>query len=79
MMAAQIMITLPETLTDMYENGSDDDKRRIQHIIELILCSKFNTPPITLTEAMDRMGQEAAARGLTPEILEKILNSYDDE
>lgn len=33
----------------------------------------------TFTEVLDRIGNAAVARGLTPEILESILNAPDDD
>ncbi len=34
----------------------------------------LNTPPVSLRELMDKIGEEAEAKGLTPEILETLLS-----
>ena len=56
--------------------SSDDDRRKIEWILGLHLERLVASRGQTLREVMDEMGREAAANGMTPEILQSIL---DDE
>lgn len=57
-----------------YEAASAEEKRKLQLLLSLRLREIISGAPMPLTEIMDKMGAEAQARGLTPEILDSILH-----
>jgi hypothetical protein len=55
--------------------AADEDKRRCWSLLlELRLRNLLSPPQRTLVEIMDDVSAQAQANGLTPEILESILN-----
>ena len=56
-----------------YRAASTDDRRKLDLLVSLQL-TKFSSSGDSLEKVMDDMSQEAAAAGLTPEILDSILN-----
>ena len=56
----------------VYRSASDEERRKLDLLVSLQLTglSKSNE---SLETAIDAMSQEAAAAGLTPEILDSIL------
>ena len=76
-MASTIQIPLPEPLAEIYENASIEDKRKAQWLIELVLRDLWADQSESLIEVIDEISQLAAERGITPEILNEILE--DDE
>jgi hypothetical protein len=73
------MATVPLTVyvdaeaAKAYYSASEQDRRAMQYLLGLRLREIVAAPRVSLREAMDAMGREAEARGLTPEILEAIL------
>lgn len=76
----EITIKVPLTIASAY-NQADEEKKQ-----ELVNKITFFLQPITtdkktaiqqLRQTMAEIGQEAQTRGLTPEILEDILNEDD--
>lgn len=59
-----------------YNAATDMERRKIQLLVRVLLQ---NTPPSkkSLQQLMDEMSAEAQAKGLTPEILDELLQ--DDE
>jgi hypothetical protein len=57
-----------------YEGASAEEKRKLQLLLSLRLREIISGPPKPLTEIMDKMGAEAQARGLTPEILDSLMH-----
>ena len=76
-MSATIHIPIPDPLARVYESASEEDKRKAQWLVELVLHNLFLTQTESLNDVVRDISQKAAARGLTPEILEQLLN--DDE
>jgi hypothetical protein len=70
-------IPLEAELVDIYNNASKSDQLKIQMLLRLWIKEIRNPNPPSLREIMEKMGAEAQARGMTPEILEDIL--ADDE
>jgi len=56
-----------------YRAASADDRRKLDLLISLQL-TEFLNPDDSLENVVEDMGQEAAATGLTPDILNSILN-----
>jgi hypothetical protein len=76
----EITIKVPLTIAEAYNQANEQRKQEIINKITFFL------QPITtdkkaaiqqLRQTMAEIGQEAQARGLTPEILEDILNEDD--
>lgn len=74
-MSAEIAsIEVEPDVADAYNSASQEDQKKIQLLMRLWLRELSTQPAITLTEVMDVISDRAQARGLTPEILESILN-----
>ena len=79
-----MMTTVPITLhvdpeaARAYESMTDEERNKIEAVLSLNLRGMLMPTGITLRQAMDELGQEAEANGLTPEILESILRGEDD-
>lgn len=77
------MTTLPLSLpvdadvAKAYAAASAEDQKKIQLLLSLRLQELIASPNIPLQTVMDELSKKAEARGLTPEVLESILN--DDE
>ncbi len=74
MATASISIEVDEATARTYAEASDEDRRKMQLLLRLRLQELTVGKPRPLLEVMDDMGQYAAAQGLTPEILESLLN-----
>ena len=74
MATVPITIEVDEEVARLYAEASAQDRKKIQLLLNLRLMDFLNRPPRPLREIMDEMAAEAAANGLTPEILESILN-----
>jgi hypothetical protein len=68
-----IQIRVSSEIAEMFAAASEQEKRKIEALISLKL-GDLTKPKRSLEEVMDSMGQYAQAQGLTPEILESILN-----
>jgi hypothetical protein len=79
-----MMTTVPITLhlnaeaAKAYESIPAADRKKIEVLLGLRLEELLVPGKLTLREAMDQVGREATANGLTPEILESIRqDEYD--
>jgi hypothetical protein len=68
-------ITIPvDTETaQIYNEASEEEQQKIQLLMKVFL-KDFILPSRSLDEIMDEASDEAERNGLTPEILESILN-----
>lgn len=57
-----------------YNSAPQEDQKKIQLLMGLWLRELSTQPNMSLIEVMDMISDQAQARGLTPEILESILN-----
>jgi hypothetical protein len=77
------MTTVPITLhvdpdaAKAFESASEEERRKINLMLRLRLKELLRPTGMTLQEAMDQLGREAKENGLTPEILESILQHED--
>ncbi len=76
-MATIINVPIPEGLARNYESASEEDKRKAQWLIELVLSDLFGDQAESLRDVVRDISQQAAERGMTPETLEELL--ADDE
>lgn len=74
------MATLPLTIdadadaVRAYMSASPENRKKMQLLMNLRLKEVVAPSTASLREVMDRIGSQAEARGLTPEILESILD-----
>jgi hypothetical protein len=79
------MTTVPITLhvdpeaARAYESMTEEERNKIEALLSLRLRGVRIPTGITLRQAMDELGQEAEANGLTPEILESILRGEEED
>jgi len=72
-----INIPVNEDTARLYNEAPEEERRKIQLLLNLWLGEIAASKQIPLNELMDNISDKAQARGLTPEILDSILN--DDE
>ena len=69
-----ICIEVGDEAAQAYAAASAEQKKKLQLLLKLRLREIMSEPPRPLSEVMDKMGAEAQARGLTPEILDSLLH-----
>ena len=78
------MATVPITIevdaeaAEIYAAASPEEQKKMQILLSMRLRDLTLKPRRSLREVMDEMAAEAAASGLTPEILESILRDEDE-
>ena len=73
MNTAEITIKVDADVADAYRSASEEDRRKMGALASVQL-SKYLRSNESLQEAMAAMSEEAIRNGMTPEILESILN-----
>ncbi|WP_202896004.1 hypothetical protein [Iningainema tapete] len=76
----EITIKVPSEVAESYRNATEEEREQIEARIAVLLKSSMTSrleAIAKLRQTMDEIGTRAVQRGLTPEILESILN--DDE
>jgi hypothetical protein len=68
-----VNIPLDNETAKIYEKAPLADKKKMQLLMSLWL-REYKKPSTTLEKLMDDVSRKAKERGLTPEILEAILN-----
>lgn len=68
-----IHIRVSEEVAEKFAAASEEERRKIEALLSLQL-EDLVAPKRSLSEIMDAVSENAQARGLTPEILESILN-----
>ena len=76
MATAALTIQVSEESARAFAQVSPEDQRKIQLLLDLRLrdLTISPLPRKSLQAVMDEIGKNAAARGLTPAILESLLN-----
>jgi hypothetical protein len=74
MPAETITIPLDPEAAKIYKAAPAEDKKKMQALLSLWLRDLATAEPSTLRETMNDLSRKAQARGLTPEILESLLN-----
>ena len=77
MATVPITIEVDEEIARAYAEASAQDRMKMKILVNLKLRDFITNPPRPLREVMDEMAAEAAANGLTPEILESILRDEE--
>ncbi|MBN3989259.1 MAG: hypothetical protein HWQ36_01555 [Nostoc sp. NMS2] len=74
----EITIKVSSEIAEAYRNASEEEREQLQLKIAAIMQSQFTMSRqkaiVRLRNTMDKISLEAQERGLTPEILESILN-----
>ena len=73
MTVATISIQLDDDAAQIYTEASVENRKKIQLLLSFWL-REFDMPSVPLTDLMDDLSQKAQRRGLTPEILETLLD-----
>ncbi len=79
------MATLPLTIdveaetARAYLEASPEDRKKMQLLLNWRLRELVSSERVPLRVAMEDLGREAEARGLTPEILESLLAEGGDD
>lgn len=73
---ATITIEVSEEAARAFTQVSPEEQRKIQLLLDLRLrdLTAASLPRKSLQAVMDEVGENAAARGLTPIVLESLLN-----
>jgi hypothetical protein len=72
-----ITITVDNDLARIYYNATAEERQKIEAIVRLWLQDLAESNRLPLSDLMDTISDRAQARGLTPEILDTLLD--DDE
>lgn len=67
-----ITIPVPPEVAQAYQQANLQQQRALQTMVKLFLDADFMQK--SLSQVMEEIATKAEARGLTPEILESILN-----
>jgi hypothetical protein len=75
----EIILRVPLDVAQTYRQATEEERGQIAARLSVMLRSRLTREEAIakLNRTMDEISTEAQARGLTPEILESILN--DDE
>jgi hypothetical protein len=73
MATAPITIEVDEESAKAFTQASSEEQRKMQLLLSLRLRELIAKPRKSLKGLMDEIGAEAEARGITPEILDSIL------
>jgi hypothetical protein len=68
-----INIPVDNETAKIYEKAPQADKKKMQILLSIWL-REFEKPSVSLDELMDDVSRKAQERGLTPDILDSILN-----
>jgi hypothetical protein len=74
MSTATISIEVDSETARAFALAPDEEKRKIQILLDLRLRELTTPPGKSLKDIMNEIGANAEARGLTPEILESLLH-----
>jgi hypothetical protein len=69
----EITIRVSPKVAEAYRDSTEDTRQRLDALLELRLRDVLESTE-SVTDLMRVIGRNAQARGITPEILESILN-----
>lgn len=70
----EITIKVSPNVAQAYQKATEHKKSSLSTLISIFLREEINEDADFLGKLMDEISDKAVARGLTPEILETILN-----
>jgi hypothetical protein len=71
---SKISIEVSPEAAEVYQSASPEEQERVRVLVDLLIRKPVNSDIDFLRKLMDEISDEAEARGLTPEILESLLN-----
>jgi hypothetical protein len=71
----KITLSLDTQTARAYSSASPEDKKKIEALLSLWLRSLAAGEYPSFQVVLDKIGQKAEAQGLTPEILESMLDA----
>jgi len=74
MSTATISIEVDSDAAKAFASASEEDRRKLELLLALRLRELTSGPIRPLREIMDEIGAKAQDRGLTPELLDKLLH-----
>ncbi len=74
MTVATVSIQLDNDAAQIYTTASAENRKKLQLLLSFWL-REFDMPSISLADLMDEISEKAQARGLTPELLETLLDA----
>jgi len=75
MTTAPLTLELNVEVVRAYNTASEEEQKKMRLLLSLWLKEFATSPPVSLRALMDDISDKAQARGLTPAILESILNA----
>lgn len=72
-MADHITVSVDSDVADVYRSASDDERRKLDLLVSLRLREATESRT-SLRDIMAEISRDAQRRGLTPEILQSILD-----
>ena len=72
-MAKHITVSVDPDVADVYRSASDDDRRKLDLLVNLRLREATESTS-SLRTLLQEISRDARRRGLTPEILQSILD-----
>lgn len=72
-MTEQITVSVDSNVAHAYRAATDSERRKFDLLVNLRLREAIG-PRKSLTDMMEEIGRNAESRGLTPEILQSILD-----
>jgi hypothetical protein len=69
-----IRIDIDPDLAQVYNSTSADNRRKVQLLVSMLMREIAREEKPSLEQIMDQISDNAQERGLTPEILETLLN-----
>jgi len=72
-----IVLPIDEATAYVYNAASSEEKQKVQRLFRMLLREITLNSTVSMKQVMDDIGRNAEAQGLTPAILEDMLN--DDE
>jgi hypothetical protein len=72
----EIVLKVPLDVAETYRKSTDEEQAQIAARLSVMLRSQLTKEAAIakLNQTMDNISEQAQARGLTPEMLESILN-----
>jgi hypothetical protein len=76
MAIATVSLEVDDNTARAFSAASPEDRRKLEILLSLHLRELTARPVRPLSQVMDEIGQQVEARGMNPELLERLL--HDD-
>ena len=73
-MREEIIVSVDADLEEIYRSASESERRKLDLLLNIRLRTVLEPPEKPLLTLMDEISREAKRNGLTPEILQSILD-----